>query len=535
MKIHIFSFLIILSFLLTIACSDETKHIREAQRLIEINRDSTLMALAQVANPEKLPLDERMSYVFLNGLTHWQNSESMADDSLMIPALHYFKEREMMKELPHAYAMVAEYHRWNNRPDSSRSVLNDGIRYFEAKNDTTGLFRMHYEWIQISLSTYTRYTEAIEHGKQCLELSPAARAQLYYLIGICFSRMNQKDSAGYYMEQSVEHSTVEGRKKQLSHYRRNYADLLQGIQQPEKALRLLTQNLVELQDTGWLSLAHCYLDLGKFDSAQYYLDELRKDNRELYITVQNSANATQLLLDYIHKKPLNWSKIGLYNDSLAFDEAEKKALYKEKQEQKELLTQRNLRLQIREQRMQLYLMWGLLSFVVVLIGILYVVQQKRKRMIELHEKQDVLERMLKEAMLADSERDSLARKVILRQLGFIRSVANMPTQQNQELLKCFSRIGDTHVSDNDLVVWDDLYKLIDSVYDSFYTKLLGEYESVLSEKEIQLCCLLRADFSTKEISVLTGQKMQTIYQRKTTIRQRLCLDEKIDIIEGLRL
>ncbi len=52
---------------------------------------------------------------------------------------------------------------------------------------------------------------------------------------------------------------------------------------------------------------------------------------------------------------------------------------------------------------------------------------------------------------------------------------------------------------------------------------------MLNEREIQLACLLRAGFSTKEISVVVGQSTRTIYQRKTEIRKKLMLDEGADI------
>ena len=84
---------------------------------------------------------------------------------------------------------------------------------------------------------------------------------------------------------------------------------------------------------------------------------------------------------------------------------------------------------------------------------------------------------------------------------------------------------------------------IDLVYDGFYTRLRDKYGNVqgsnvqstkeqrplLNEKELQLCCLLKADFSTKEINMLTRQSLQTIYQRKTQVRQKLNLAEAEDI------
>ena len=81
-----------------------------------------------------------------------------------------------------------------------------------------------------------------------------------------------------------------------------------------------------------------------------------------------------------------------------------------------------------------------------------------------------------------------------------------------------------------LLVWKDLYPIIDAVYDNFYARLKVLAAGCLSEKELQLCCLLRAGFSTKEISVVTQQSVRTIYQRKTNIRHALGMNEKDDIV-----
>lgn len=43
-----------------------------------------------------------------------------------------------------------------------------------------------------------------------------------------------------------------------------------------------------------------------------------------------------------------------------------------------------------------------------------------------------------------------------------------------------------------------------------------------------------AGFSTKEISVITGQTTATIYVRKSSIRKKLGVPEKEDIIAFLR-
>ena len=140
--------------------------------------------------------------------------------------------------------------------------------------------------------------------------------------------------------------------------------------------------------------------------------------------------------------------------------------------------------------------------------------------------------------------------MMLRQLGIIKTIAGTPTEANQHLLEQLMTIDENQASA--LIDWQSIYQTIDAAYNGFYTKLTlgarssspasdksakgtrdadGSSAKVLNEKEIQLCCLLRAGFSTKEIHILTRQSLQTIYQRKTQIRQKLGLQEGEDIVE----
>ena len=119
--------------------------------------------------------------------------------------------------------------------------------------------------------------------------------------------------------------------------------------------------------------------------------------------------------------------------------------------------------------------------------------------------------------------------MMLQQLGVIRIAASNPTAANQELLKRMQKIADKEISVDALLNWQDLYKTIDYIYENYYSNLMERYGNILNEKEIQLCCLLRANFSTKEISILTQQSVRTVYQRKTQIRQKIGIEEKGNI------
>ncbi len=56
--------------------------------------------------------------------------------------------------------------------------------------------------------------------------------------------------------------------------------------------------------------------------------------------------------------------------------------------------------------------------------------------------------------------------LLLQQLGVIRLMATTPTQQNKELLQQMTRITNEDVPVDTLLVWDDLYPIIDAVYDN---------------------------------------------------------------------
>ena len=75
--------------------------------------------------------------------------------------------------------------------------------------------------------------------------------------------------------------------------------------------------------------------------------------------------------------------------------------------------------------------------------------------------------------------------------------------------------------------------MIDELYDNFHANLTADFPDLFSDREIRILCLLRADFSTKEIGVLIGQTSNSVYVSKTAIRKKLGLQAKEDFISYL--
>ena len=183
----------------------------------------------------------------------------------------------------------------------------------------------------------------------------------------------------------------------------------------------------------------------------------------------------------------------------------------------------------------MYSMLVVVVFVGVLVSLTFYIRNRRKRLAEAEERIDALTRLLEDAQKVSDNSGAFFKKLLLQQLGIIRLVANTPTSQNQALLKLISGIGNKEIPVEGLLAWADLYPVIDKLYDGFYSRMMEKFGQVLSDKEVQICCLLCAGFSTKEIGVVTQQTSATIYVRKTSIRKKINAGEKQDIVECIRV
>jgi len=201
------------------------------------------------------------------------------------------------------------------------------------------------------------------------------------------------------------------------------------------------------------------------------------------------------------------------------------------------LRERNLYLTISRQRQMLFIVVLLFAGMGAILLIWGLSRRRKRLLLEKEEEIETLRGIINKGLSDQvpsgpggqyqSTKEADVRKLMLQQLGVIKTIAGTPTEANQQLLARLMALNETTA--NALIDWPSIYQTIDLVYDGFYTRLVQKYGNVLNEKEQQLCCLLKADFSTKEINMLTRQSLQTIYQRKTQVRQKLSLAEAEDI------
>lgn len=511
-------------------------HLAEEQ--VEMNVDSIYALLSQIEKPSQLSGEERLLYGWLNAYVHYKWRNSMTEDFLILPASDYYAFCDDTAKNLLSYQLKAWYWHWLKKHGQCIAAIDSGIALAKALQDTGKMADMLSDKAYWYVYVWKDYKKAIETFHAAIALD--AKAENFFSMGIALG-LNKNDSAPYYMERSIELAVQAGDTSKIVHYLRNYAQMQAYLfDEPSGAIatiRRMEQYVVDPVQLrmGDLVKVEVFLKEGLLDSAEYYLNKERKrgEGRNRFLTEENMVAVYRALIDYTRHRTFDVLDVARYNDSVANALAALQSTVRRKDESKETLSQANLILTVERKQAQLNLLLALLVLVLAGGGVsLYV----RNRLIEAEERAETLTRLLEDATKNQSkEEDGLFfRKILLQQLGMIRLVAKQPTSQNQELLRRISGITSHELPVESLLVWEDLYPIIDRMYDNFYTKMDSRFGDVLIDKEKQLCCLLCADFSTKEISVVTQQSIPTIYQRKTNIRKKLGMEEKEGIVEFIK-
>ena len=289
-----------------------------------------------------------------------------------------------------------------------------------------------------------------------------------------------------------------------------------------------------------LVVGNLYYKMNQRDSAYYYLEQAVKSDNiytvktayQVLYALSKKSKDYERFVDYS-------SKLRTVTDSI-YKLANNKALIEmqEKYNQQRVKDEMAAKMTLQKQR----ILMGIGVAILILCFIAYRIRIRNKeritRLAEAEERIETLNHLLEEAQKEPSpdagQDDTFFKRILLQQLGIIRLVANTPTAQNPALLRRLAETGNDEMPAEELIAWKDLYPIIDRLYHGFYTRLTQHFGSVLTDKEVQTCCLLCAGFSTKEIAVITRQASSTVYFRKTSARQKMGAPDGADIVEWVK-
>ena len=471
-------------------------------------------------------------------LQHENDGASLSEDVGIVEALEFYKAHEPTDTttIMTATRLVASYYWWAGEKAKAYDILERYIEEYPDDNES------RYTLLNF-LVLDSDYKKMEHYLMQSMSADDSIRSfrKLHELAVVKFYNGDTNGAIAYYDEalnlvKDAEDSTLMWRLALPA-----YSDILSSAGNQREAIEIRKRvlehdrgNNPTEEALSYASLAWYHLQLNDLSTARHYVELAQATKDETFDNDLSRAGYLQvvkLILDYAETSSIDIKEWGLFVNGLGDKAMIAQKITDAKQEANWKLEEKNMQITIQRQKEQiLFLVLTFIMFLSIMWLLLWL-RNRKSKLVEKEEEIDTLRKLLSESSNAadDNKDDRFFKKILLQQLGIIRLATSNPTSANLTLLKRMREITNHDVNVDSFLNWDDLYQTIDYIYDSFYTTLVNRFGTILNEKEIQLCCLLKANFSTKEISVVTQQSIRTVYQRKSTIRQTLQMPEAEDI------
>ncbi len=493
-----------------------------------------LVVSCSTHNNDKQTADENIRLA----LQHESEGVSLSEDGGIVVALNYYLSHEPTDTatIKTATRLVASHYWWTGEKAKAYEILE---RYIEEYPD----------------DDESRYTllNFLVLDSDYKKMEPHLLTQISTKDSICsFKELHELAVVKFYNDDTE--GAIAIFEKAFSHVKTSedsalmwklalpaFADILSSSGKQRQAIAIRERVLEH--DKGknpadealsYASLAWYHLQLKDFLAARHYVELARATKDETFDNDLSRAGYLQVvkfILDYAETMSVDVKEWGLFVNGLGDKAMVAQKITDAKREANWRLEEKNMQITIQRQKEQMLFLIVTFVLLVVITSLLIWLRKRKNKLVDKAEEIDTLRKLLSESATANesSKDDRFFKKILLQQLGVIRMATSNPTSANLELLKKMRAISSKEVDVDSLLNWSDLYQTIDYIHDGFYSSLVREFGSILNEKEIQLCCLLKANFTTKEISVVTQQSVRTVYQRKSTIRQTLQMPEAEDI------
>ena len=545
--IHVLTAIIALA--ITSCTKSDSQYSRDlgtAEYLMQSDMDSALSILETI-DPSELKIDSlRAKYHFLMAYGHMRHNRSLIGDSLISFAHDYYRGKDVARDIRSGMTF-AWYKFWVGDTPGAMAML-DSLTTLPNVPDSIMVQTLRTRVLLGAAEYQGRELVPLAKSLESLETDSLRKIEAKYMLLTGYEYAGELDSALYILDELIAFARNNNWGDKHFQFEIERAQLLTEQGRNTESDALIDKIFRKAgPDNGAAYLLHFQyainaLNSGDISRASQHLAfadslaiKLRGDD-DAYL--RSYSNLLHAIIDFKqtgriklrHINGLNNRQNERFNRMKASQwESERGAL----REQNKALT---LKAES-EHKTVIILIIGIIALM-ALTGTCWIIVIRRQRERENEERIEALQKMIDEYKsspvmpVTETADSSTLRSIMLKQLGIIKMVAETPTEQNREMLRKISSIdGETN---GELVDWGKVFEIIDNLYSGFYTKLNTTYGSMLSQKEEQIIVLMVAGFSTKEISVITGQTTATIYVRKSSIRKKLGAPEKEDIVRFLQ-
>ena len=549
MRQTIFIFLSIIA-LCVASCSDTTsrhkKELNIAESLIQSNSDSAMSILDKI-DPLNLKEDSlRAKYHYIMAYGHMKQNRSMIGDSLVSFAHKYYSGKDVIRDVRSATA-YAWYKFWVGDTPGAIAML-DSIVSLRNLHDSlvAPTLRIRVllgtsEYQGNTLIPFASRLVAIEHDT-------LRQIEAKFMLLSAYENAEKLDSALLLSEELIEYARSHKWGDKHFLFELEQSQILGEMGRTDESNKVVKRLFkTSSPDNGAADILHLQLAMNSLNSgnlslaakelaiADSFAIELHNEEVAYY---RSYSNLLRTMIDFKQHGRMRVGHVNGFNNRQ--QERYNRAKASQWESERSALQQQSRALALKSENQQktvVILIIALFSLMITVCAA-WIIRQRRLRERENEERAEALQKMVDELksttaqMPEEDHAPEALRRAMLQQLGIIKMVAETPTEQNREMLRKISSIeSDT---EGELVNWNNVFDLINTLYEGFYDKLQVSYGHLLTTKEKQIIVLMVAGFSTKEISVITGLTTATIYVRKSSIRKKLGVPEKEDIVTFLR-
>ena len=138
---------------------------------------------------------------------------------------------------------------------------------------------------------------------------------------------------------------------------------------------------------------------------------------------------------------------------------------------------------------------------------------------------------LEEMLKSKNNKENKLRELLIEKIDIAKKVALMKSNINtndNEFIKQYHKFFKRNISDT--LEWDNLCPIFNELYNNFALKLKQAFPS-LSEKELQHCCLIKANFSSEEIGLFLSYEYNSVRANKVRLRKKMGFENYDDFTE----
>ena len=513
-----------------------------AAKLMRSEPDSSLRIIENIDPDRILGRHARAKYALLYSAALDKNYVDTDDDSLIRIAYRYYDKRicsDSVKFLIN-YHYGRIHQNGANYQEAMHYYLTAGKYALAAhKNYYLGLV---YTRIGELYSEQMNFNGALEYYRNAYDAwkklrNPAFMNNATLNIANTYSSLNDNDNAVKYYLQALQAARQQGDNDMVIACLSNLGDIYvskgdypKALQAVKEIERIVPDGLSIYQ---YRILIKVYYLQHKIDSARYYFniaselaEDIRDDAQLAYLSFQielasgNSEEAANSINEYI------W-----LSDSISRMVVSQSAIAAEAKYYKEQTAFESYRLKVRTYFEYIV---GLQIFGVVVFLIYYYRERMKRKQQQIERyilavesiresKNRILENLAtKEGLEVQLKELVMSRFEVLDQLGRAFYERNNTKAQQEAIYKQVKNFF-TNLTSNPSTK-KELEKIVNTVNDNIIDKLRMQFPK-FKPADIDLLCYIYAGFSAQIISVITGDSVSNIYNRKSRLKARIAASD----------